>query len=477
MAEDTRSEMAVLAGLVRHGSNCYGDISELSITPATFSDNVNAVLFRCLEHVLKDGQCEQVDYPALMSAAHSLGLQDILLRPDDSAYVNSVFRFGVREDTVPPLAKKIRKLEAARTLANELRCAAGRLDGVTGEESWDSIMSQAEEPVFDLTSRLAGGQGMTLMGHKAVEYANHLFDNPRKMIGVSTGMPMLDLAWGGGVRPNSMNVIVCRSGGGKTTIGDNVGIYMAEKLGIPVCNIDTEMSLEEHQNRIFSLMSGVQIWDIETGELGPSRLNRRQVVEAAERLEKLPYHYECVIGKKADEVMASIRRWVVRKVGLDDNGKARQPCVLIYDYLKMLDAEFMKTNAGEHQALGFLAMQIKNLAGRYGMGTICFGQTNRDGVDKEDVTIVAGSDRIVHYCTSLTIYKEKNAEEMANSHPDEREFNFKLIPLKSRWGGSMPRGDYINVRTDYSRSRVSQGPTRSQLEARRAVVLNQGEVE
>ena len=40
-------------------------------------------------------------------------------------------------------------------------------------------------------------------------------------------------------------------------------------------------------------------------------------------------------------------------------------------------------------------------------------QLNRDGIDEESTAVASGSDRILMYCISFTIFKQKSDEEIA----------------------------------------------------------------
>jgi hypothetical protein len=285
-------------------------------------------------------------------------------------------------------------------------------------------------------------------------------DNPRTCIGIPTGIRRYDQSIGGGLRPNSLDIIAARAKVGKTQIVDNIAINIAGKLGIPVLNIDTEMSLEEHLHRVVANLSGIEIREIETG-----KFKKHQVAEGLAKLKDMPYYYECVIGKPFEELLAGMRRWITRTVGLDDNGRAK-PCVIIYDYLKMMSADFLSSSMQEYQALGFITTALKNFVGRYNTSCLTFAQLNREGIDKEDTSVISGSDRIIHYATSLTIYKKKSYEERAEAVGGEaNKYTHKLLPLICRHGEGMDSDDYINIQADYKRGRIIEGPTKKEIEA------------
>lgn len=460
---DPAAERAVIAGVFAYGANAYLDIADI-VTSRTFGLDSNQTIWACLDHIFKEAPDATPDYPSVMSAAKSLGVNDILDKPEEKQHLRAVMNMPVQLSNVRRLAGKIRKLEIGRLLDAQMGEAQINLRGISGDEPIDKILSMAEEPIFDLTSLLTGAQadGPRLMGAGAREYIQFLIDNPREQIGISTGMKWYDFAIGGGLRPNSLDIIMARPKTGKTMVVDNTGLYIAGNQ-IPVLNLDTEMSWEEHLHRIIGNLAGVEIRDIETGKCNIGDLDGKQRLDATDRLAMMPYYYECIIGKGFEEVLSSMRRWVTRTVGLDANGKAK-PCVIIYDYLKMLSGEFINKNMQEYQALGFITTALKNFMGRYGVPCLCFAQMNREGIDKEDTDVVSGSDRIVHYCTSLSIYKWKSDEERADAIESAHKYTHKLVPLISRHGEGLKDKDYINIHADYRHGRVVEGPLKSEME-------------
>lgn len=459
---DPAAERAVLAGVCQHGADVYHDVCDI-VTPRTFSIDSNQLIWSCVDHLFKNGDQSHIDYPSILSAAKDLGFLSTLEKSDERAHLRAVLNMPVRQESVRRMAGRVRKLEVARLFRKQHDQAKERLGLVTGEESIDEIVAMAEEPIFDLSSLLNCQEesGPVLMGTSAKEYAIHLMDNPREMIGISTGYPRYDRAIGGGVRPNSLDIIAGRAKSGKSGVADEVGVNVASQM-VPVFSIDTEMVWEERLHRILAKLSGVSVRDIETGKAGVKSLSRRQVSDAAEKLASLPYYYQSVIGMSFEDILASMRRWVTKTVGIGPNGKANS-CVFIYDYLKLLSADGLGGNMAEYQMLGFITTALKNFMGRYGAGCVCFAQLNRDGIELENEAAIAGSDRIVHYATSISIFKKRSVDEIADSPEESMGYTHKLIPIVSRHGEGMSDGDHIFMKADFAHARITEGPTRSEL--------------
>lgn len=459
---DPAAERAVLAGIAAYGGDVYADVADL-VTTKAFSIDSNQVIWRCMERIFEEHEDAKVDYPSLLSSAKSLKLDSFFGKQEEQQHLRAILNMPVRQESVRKLAGQIAKLAIARGLAAQMESSQTAIREVTGTEPIDHILGLAENPIFEFTSNLARtDQAVCRMGTGARAYLQHLADNPRQQMGISTGMKLYDVAIGGGYRPNSVDIVASRPKTGKTQLADNTGVHIAMQ-NIPVLNLDTEMTKEEHIIRVAANMAGVPAREIECGGFGKNSIYRDKVLAAADKLLAMPYYYRSVAGEPFEETLAHMRRWVLRDVGLDENGRAK-PCVIIYDYIKLMTSEGISKNLAEYQALGFILTSLKNFAARYQVACPCFAQLNRDGIDREDTSVISGSDRLIWFCTSFSIYKWKSDEEMAAEAGESAKYTHKLIPIVSRHGERWHDGDYINVQADYKYGRITEGPTRKQLE-------------
>jgi replicative DNA helicase len=143
----------------------------------------------------------------------------------------------------------------------------------------------------------------------------------------------------------------------------NIGMRVAAGCGydwpklnsenqVPVLSLDTEMVQTEQWDRMTSLLSGVPIRDIETGKFNTSSFLKKRVYDAIETIEKLPYDFLSIAGQPFEETESVMRRWVSKRVGLNDDGSAK-PCLIIFDYLKLMSSESIDRSMAEFQVLGF----------------------------------------------------------------------------------------------------------------------------
>jgi replicative DNA helicase len=456
---DQSAEKATLSGLINYGYNAYLDIADI-LKETSFTLNSNIVLFKCLKNVFEKYNTDTVDIALILSSAQELNLNNFYNRDSELVYIKTINDISINKDNLRKLAIKLRKLEIARLLHKQLQIAQDKMLDVTGSESINEILCIAEDTIFNFTSNLNDeDQSPSLMGKDINEYIDNLEKNPVDQIGISTGFPVYDKSIGGGLRRSTINVIAARPKTGKTLLVDNMGVHIA-KQGIPVLNLDTEMTREDHINRILAMMNEVDIKDIETGKFCKSPDQTRKIHKGKEELKKLPIYYKSIAGKPFDEQLSIMRRWVTKTVGLNNDGSAKD-CVIFYDYLKLMDSQGMSQDLKEYQVLGFMMTSLHNFACKYKVPIVGFIQLNRDGITKETTDTASGSDRIIWLCSNFTIFKRKTDEEIAEDGPDNG--NRKLVPVISRHGGGLDDNDYINCNMKGWCAKITEGKTKIEI--------------
>lgn len=457
---DPAAERAVLAGICVYGEDAYLDIVDI-VQSSTFTIDSNGIIFQCLKKICETDKKPKIDLASIYSVAQELGFANILSKKEEAQHLKAVIDFPVSLENVRKFAAKIRKLEIARLLRKQLESAQDKLLEVNGTEPITSILGIAEDTVFNFASLLNDTDNNPVhIGKDIDSYIQSLEDNKIDQIGIPTGFPVYDKAIGGGFRKGTVNVIAARPKTGKTLLADNIGYYIANKLQIPVLNMDTEMSTVDHINRVLAMNTEIEINDIETGKFGASPDKKSKIVQASEVLKQTPLFYKSIAGKPFEEQLAIMRRWIVKEVGLNDDGTAKQ-CVIVYDYLKLMDSAGINQDMKEYQVLGFMMTALHNFAVRYQIPILSFIQLNRDGITKESTDTASGSDRIIWLCSNFSIFKRKSDEEIAEDGPDNG--NRKLLPLVSRHGGGLDDNDYINCHMKGWCAKISEGRTRLEI--------------
>lgn len=454
---DTSAERAVLAGICSYGDIAYLEIADI-VSEDTFTVDSNVIIYQCLKRLCDSNA--KIDIASIYSAAQELGISHILEKKDEAKHLRAIMDFPVTLENIRKFAVKIRKLEITRLLRKQLELASDKLLDVNGSEPIGSILSIAEDTVFNFTNLLNDNdEAPEHIANDLVEYIKELEENPIDQVGIPTGFPVYDQSIGGGLRRGTVNIIGARPKTGKTLLSDNMGYYIASK-GIPVLNMDTEMSKEDHIHRVLAMMTETEIRDIETGKFAENPDKYNKIKQSVEELQKTKLFYKSIAGKPFEDQLSIMKRWLVKEVGLNDDGTAKE-CVIFYDYLKLMDTSGMSQDLKEYQVLGFMMTQLHNFAVKYKVPILAFIQLNRDGITKETTDSASGSDRIIWLCSNFTIFKRKTDEEMAEDGPTNG--NRKLVPLIARHGGGLDDNDYINCHMKGWCAKITEGKTRMEL--------------
>jgi len=457
---DPSAERAVLSGILQYGEDAFLDVSDL-IQESTFTVDSNQLIFRCLKTICEKHQKPKIDLALIYSTAQELEVGHILTKKEEALHLKAIGDFPVNLENIRKFAAKIRKLEIARLLHKQLKTAQDKILDVNGSESISSIIGIAEDSVFNFASSINNDNdnAPSLMGEGLEEYIEYLQTNTIDQVGIPTGFPVYDQAIGGGLRKGTVNVIGARPKTGKTLLSDNMGRNIA-KLGIPVLNMDTEMSKKDHIHRLLAMSSEIEISKIETGKFTDSPVHKAKILESVAELKNMPIHHKVIAGKPFEEQLSIMRRWIVKEVGLNDDGTAKD-CVIFYDYLKLMDTAGMDKDLKEYQLLGFMMTALHNFAVKYQVPIMAFIQLNRDGITKESTDSASGSDRIIWLCSNFSIFKRKSDEEIAEDGVEGG--NRKLITLIARHGGGLDDNDYINCNMKGWCAKITEGKTRLEL--------------
>jgi replicative DNA helicase len=453
---DIGSERAVLAGLMQHGIDGYISVSDL-ISHETFVNTNNQIIYKCIKHCIDDDI--KIDVSTIVSAAQQLNYLESINTDQELKYIKSLLDFPIQRENIINFAAQIKKFEFARKIQKLTKKIHHDVGEINGTEKINEIISILENPVTDFLREDDGGENPEQIGSGVQEYIDFLAENQCDIIGIPTGFTRYDEAIGGGLRRKCVDLVSARPKVGKSVFADNVALNISS-IDIPVLVLDTEMSKEDHLNRLVANISGVPINEVATGKFTNDSIKSDKVQKAVEKLSDIPYSYVSVAGKPFEQILNIIKRWIVQEVKTDETGKTND-CVIIYDYLKLMSSESINNNLQEYQALGFQITSLHNLCVKLDIPCLSFVQLNRDGITKESTDAVSGSDRLIWLCTSFSIFKSKSPEELAEDGPNAG--NRKLVPIVSRHGAGMDDGDYINMNMIGANAKLIELQTRNEI--------------
>jgi len=475
---DIDSEKVIIGSLLNsNGYDIWAEISDI-LTPNTFISDINKIVYKCVNHIFKThADIKKIDYPLLLNTSKILNFGEFLAQKDEKKYLKEAVQTSLDRANARILAAKLRKLEVTRVIREELKLADQKYQTITGEEKLSDIINIVEKPILDFSRFLHGMETKATesLFEGIEEWVEDKINNPQQFVGISTGWPAFDNAIGGGLRLGTVGAIASRFGVGKTSVGENIGYYVASN-NYPVLILDSEMSKEERKPRDLAMISGVTISEIEFGTFRTNKDKTNKVRLAAKNLreihEKGLYEYRNISGMEFDEIVSIMKNWVLTKVGLDNNGQAK-PCLIVFDYLKIQSSEGITKNIAEYIYLGLMITAFVNFCQKYKVAGLTFAQVNREGLKSEESSIIASSDRIGWMVAHLSFFKFQDEEEIAHQREIGIQDNYthKLIILKSRHGPGLDRNNFINLKFNRYCCKITCGPTQFDLEQQAANIL------
>ncbi len=437
------AERILLGTIIRNGKNSLIDSQGLSISSTDFTSPINRAVYLSLEKLSEDPRCERFDIESVKMQAQVLGYSDILASPDSQKYIELLKEASTDKENLPMFGWTIKKYSVIRDLYERYQDAISYISNISGQEDLSEIIRNAEGKIIDFVTGIDNGDGLSSMGEDIVAYIQKMLESePIDQVGIPTGYTLYDEAIGGGPRRGTVSVIGARPKVGKSFVALNMSRNIA-KAGIPVLYLDTELTKSYQKNRLLSIESGCPLRTLENYSFNKSEKLSKDVVEAGIRIEKFPFYYQNISGMSHTEALAIARRWIVKNVGFNSQGKAND-CVIVYDYMKLTSGEGLTKFTPEYITLGLMLTEMHNFAVKYEIPIIGFVQLNRDGIDNDDGSIIAGSDRILWLCSSMAVLRNKTEDD---AQLCGWQFgNKKLSVMETRQGSGLENeGDYINL--------------------------------
>lgn len=439
--------------IIRHGKDAFIDVNGL-ITATDFSLPQNRAIFSSLEKLSEDPNCEAFDIESIKLKAKNLGFEFFTSNPKDQEYLELMDSVHADKDNLPMFALQIKKYSVVRDLYKRYEDAQQYLRGINGTEDLAEIIRKAEGQIVDFITNADGGQSLECICNDITEYVEELIgQEPIDQIGLPTGYPVWDEAIGGGPRRGTVTVIGARPKTGKSFHALNITRNLVKRK-VPVLYLDTELTKNYQRDRLIAMDSGCPLMLLETKKFNRDAKWVHNVRESAKELDQLPLTYQNISGMSHTEALALARRWLVREVGFNAEGKAND-CAIVYDYMKLTTASSLTKVTPEYIVLGLMLTEMHNFAVKYDVPIIGYVQLNRDGIDNNDGSIIAGSDRILWLCSSMSVLRNKDTTD-ADIQCGFEYGNKKLSIIETRQGPGLEYDhDYINLFASL-RPRVNQ---------------------
>jgi len=441
------NEAAVLACVLKDPSNLFEVESKLSDND--FLSPHNKALWVVLKQLMRQGVMSP-DITSILSQAASLDIEKII---GGYEYVSSLFEKRVDPENLGFYLKRL----ADASVKYKAVCVLTELDELidsnrtlTGETlDAETIVSLAQDKFLQISIESNTGEDAVDLYEGLPELLAEATAAPSSVRGVATGFTRLDELING-LEPGTLTVLGARPKVGKSAFLLNVAKHMAYVQKVPVLILDTEMSSREQRFRLASIMSGVPERILKSGTYKDDPVQSAQVQEALAVISTGRIMHKYYPDFTPEGVTALTKKYRHQY----DIG------CLIFDYIKLPDADLQLIgNVKEHQALGYLCVSLKNLAGQLQIPVITAAQIGRMGANKGRATAseFADSDRILRYANTLLGLSAKTKDEIEKLKEEHGLSTYlkmgthRLQVLETRGGGTDQFGLDIVFRKDLIR--------------------------
>ena len=452
MIYNSDAEDNLLSCLIKYANNALVSIDGFSIKSGDFYSEQNQQLYYLITQYLEqNSKSPSIDLTAIKFLATNNHLKDIHDNIDVLSNIN------VCLSDIKLYAKSVKMCSLIRkcqSRANNLLSDLKKLDISTNYETLCSIY---DSTIDDFSAILINNDTSSFkhIYETVGNLLNSLISGKQKVGLVCQNFPTWMAAIGGSLRKPSLNVISGSVKDGKSALCLAVANDIASQ-GLPTFYVDTELTTDYQACRLIATNTAVPLKRVEYATF-INDPNEELLInsEISKNPSNLPLYHWQAAGKLLDDILMSIKHWIVSIVGKDGNGVTKD-CLVVFDYLKVsVDREYA-TNLAEWQILGMVCTKLHDLAVHYNIPIVMAAQLNREGK-------IGASARIDHLCSNRTIVARKSKEEKMISELHGEYSNRKLYVPVSRFVEPHDESDYLNINMNSSNGIWKEGKWASEL--------------
>jgi len=361
------AEVAVL-GSVLIDPSVINDVMEV-ISHEDFYLKKHQYIFQAMEALYDEGK--PIDVVAVCDKLKSMGKLD---------EVGGEIEVAKLADAVPSSAHAVYYAEIVKEkaiLRRLIEVSRKISENAYMEGDVDELLDEAEKMIFEISEMKTtkSYDHMRNIMHQVFENLESFRERvnviePGVLVtGLPTGFKSLDKQTTG-FHKSDFVIIAARPSMGKTSFALSIARNMAVNYEIPVGIFSLEMSKEQLAQRLLSMESGVDLYNIRTGFLTSEEWERLTV--AASRLYKAPIIVDDETLLDPRTLRAKARR-MKREYGVE---------VVLIDYLQLMHLKGQKES--RQQEISEISRSLKLLARELDIVVIALSQLSRAVEQRED---------------------------------------------------------------------------------------------
>lgn len=346
-----------LLGAVLINEDVIADVAEI-VKPEDFYDKQHGIIYggmmRLYEHH------KPVD---LLTLTEELKRKDELEQIGGSAfltelthYVPSTAHAGTYAELVASKAVRRRLIRASADIS-EL--------GFDEETTTQDLLQKAEAELFSVSEQTIKQDLVSLESilTESFDRIEELHRNKGQLRGIRTGYRDLDTMTAG-LQRSDLIILAARPAMGKTTLVTNLAYNVATIARQPVLFFSLEMSKEQLVDRMLADASGVDSWNIRTGNLSDDDFGK--LSEAMGEMAEAPIYIDDTPGLSVLEMRTKARR---------KNHEAPLGLIIV-DYLQLMQSTG-NHNGNRVQEVSEISRGLKLIARELNVPVIALSQLSR----------------------------------------------------------------------------------------------------
>ncbi len=346
-----------LLGAVLIDEETLADISE-HVTPKDFYDKRHATIFGGMTRLYE--RHKPVD---LLTLSEELKKKDELEIIGGSAYLTELTNY------VPTAAhaEAYAELVAQKAIRRRLIKASGEISelGFDEETSTQELLEKAEAELFSVSDQSLKQDLVSIetILTESFDRMEELHRNKGALRGVRTGWRDLDNMTAG-LQRSDLIILAARPAMGKTTLVTNLAYNVATVAKQSVLFFSLEMSKEQLVDRMLADASGVDAWNIRTGNLSDDDFSK--LSEAMGEMAEAPIYLDDTPGLSVLEMRTKARR-AAHEAPLG---------LIIIDYLQLMQGSG-RDNGNRVQEVSEISRGLKLIARELNVPVIALSQLSR----------------------------------------------------------------------------------------------------
>lgn len=359
--QNIEAEMSVL-GSVMIDKNAIVKIADI-IRPEDFYKENHAKLFEVILELYNEQQ--PID---ILSVSSRLKEKGILKEMGGRGYLTDLINYVPTSSNVVSYAKLVQKKATLRRLIEE----ASEIVEMGYQEDCpvDEILDEAQQKLFAVSqnSIKQDFNPISRLLESAFNRIDEMHKNADKFRGVPTGFYDLDGILSG-LQKSDLIILAARPSIGKTSFALDLARHVAVKEKIPVGVFSLEMSSDQLVDRMLSAQSGVNLWNLRTGNLQSDgeEDDFQKIGEAMGILSEAPIYIDDTATANIMEMRTMARRLQSEK-GLG---------LLIIDYLQLMEGRSNRSSDNRVQEISEISRGLKNLAKELNVPIVALSQLSR----------------------------------------------------------------------------------------------------